>query len=253
MPNKKTLLLITTTFLFGVATFFLYAHIQHKEQLRAYQDSLTFSNTQVWDAYFLENAHNAVDTERYILPPATTNSSETTKRDLEILHKYQNERTKENIAEIEREIVLDGAYFGEETFVDIVSKTDRPDTLALMRFVLDFEFPLILEQKLKYDRVRPSYLDPTIIPVIDVPQHPAYPSGHSAQAHLRALILSELDPQNKETYEKAAERIARNREIAGVHYPSDSAAGVIMARQIFEVLLKNVDFLTLLEQAKAEW
>ncbi len=33
-----------------------------------------------------------------------------------------------------------------------------------------------------------------------------------------------------------ADRIARNREIAGLHFPSDSAAGANLARQIFVIL-----------------
>ena len=66
-------------------------------------------------------------------------------------------------------------------------------------------------------------------------------------------MLSELDPKNRAVYLQAAKRIARNREIAGLHYPSDSKAGVILAGQLFKKLMKNPDFAERLKIAKTEW
>ena len=101
--------------------------------------------------------------------------------------------------------------------------------------------------------MRPSYLDPTLSTALPVPEHPAYPSGHATQAALIALVLSELDPENSAAYFTSADRIAQNREIAGLHYPSDSQAGKLIAQQLFPVLLRDEAFAQLLEEAKAEW
>jgi hypothetical protein len=53
-----------------------------------------------------------------------------------------------------------------------------------------------------------------------------------------------------------ADRIARNREIAGLHYPSDSAAGVVLANQILPLLI-GMDpasaYQKALTDAAAEW
>jgi hypothetical protein len=35
-----------------------------------------------------------------------------------------------------------------------------------------------------------------------------------------------------------AQRIARNREVLGLHYPSDSAAGKLLAEESFKILMQ---------------
>jgi hypothetical protein len=96
-----------------------------------------------------------------------------------------------------------------------------------------------------YQRRRPSQLAPGLMPPIPVPGHPAYPSGHSTQAHLMALCVKEVLPtgtvQNAlgEVIDELADRIARNREIAGLHFESDSKAGVNLAQSLLDVLSSN--------------
>ena len=72
-----------------------------------------------------------------------------------------------------------------------------------------------------YQRRRPSQLAPGLMPPIPVPGHPAYPSGHSTQAHLMALCVKQALPASVQTalgivIDELADRIARNREIAGL-------------------------------------
>jgi len=68
-----------------------------------------------------------------------------------------------------------------------------------------------------------------------VPGHASFPSGHSTQAHLIALCINDIFdtlPQQGAVLEDAwtlADRIARNREIAGGHYESDTNAGKAIA------------------------
>ncbi len=65
--------------------------------------------------------------------------------------------------------------------------------------------------------------------------------------------MSELDPKNADVYLQAANRIARNREIAGLHYPSDSKAGAMLAGQLYKKLMSNPEFVEHLKVAKTEW
>jgi hypothetical protein len=50
-----------------------------------------------------------------------------------------------------------------------------------------------------------------------------------------------------------SQRIARNREIAGVHYPTDSIAGFSLAHQTFERLKTCNLFTELVAEAVNEW
>ena len=109
----------------------------------------------------------------------------------------------------------------------------------------------ILSNKKYYDRVRPSILseelyslgiiDKILKPWIEIPTHPAYPSGHATQSMYIATILTHFDPDNKELYEQAAEEISTNREIAGLHYRSDSLAGYELGIKLAYKLI-NSDF-----------
>ena len=81
--------------------------------------------------------------------------------------------------------------------------------------------------------MRPSFLDTTLQPSIDIPQHPSYPSGHSTQINLIALFAKEKYPMFSAIYEKKANEYAINREYAGVHYKTDTQYGKIIAQYIF--------------------
>jgi hypothetical protein len=216
-------------------------------------EKLSFTSTQTWSPRFLQWAETAIDAPEIALPAPPKNTSNAVKKDLATLHTYQKARTERNIREIMQEINIYDALFGEQAFGELVDESRRPLTFELIKAVIELESPQIMKQKKIYNRVRPSYLDPTLKPIIDIPPHPAYPSGHATQAYLRAYVLSELDPENRDVYVKAAKRIARNREVAGLHYPSDSKAGQMLAGQLFTKLMHSPEFAKHLKEAKTEW
>src|SRR5262245_28093438 len=106
---------------------------------------------------------------------------------------------------------------------------------------------------------RPSQLCPAIVPMIDPPATPSFPSGHSLQAHLISNCLKAVRadwPQADGLLEYLAARVAENREIAGVHYPLDSEGGKSAAYSCFGILApeKGVGILTpLLNLARQEF
>jgi hypothetical protein len=114
--------------------------------------------------------------------------------------------------------------------------------------------------KIMYARPRPSQLCPALLPPIEVPGHASFPSGHSTQAHLMALCMDlvfnggPLQATMGDDLWTLADRIARNREIAGLHYPSDSHAGKAFAICV-QPLLKahSPTFMAAITDAQGEW
>jgi membrane-associated phospholipid phosphatase len=108
-------------------------------------------------------------------------------------------------------------------------------------------------------RPRPSQVCPALSPPVPVPGHPSYPSGHSTEAHLIEGVLNEMFTGTAQAATMAidlaalADRIARNREIAGVHYPSDSAAGKQLANAILPYMHQMDIYKSTLPIARAEW
>lgn len=249
----KQIVLFTLLILFLLLFFF----ISQKENSHEAQ-YLTFSNTQEWDT----ELYGMIETEAIIvkdarqhitLPEPPRNDSDITHQELEQLHAFQEERTPEKVEQIVREIDIETVSVGPYTFGEITNADTHPYTRHLLKSVLDEYDPIVMYFKNHFDRVRPSILDSTLTTAINIPGHPAYPSGHSSQAHLFAHIMSDIDPQNTDTYWKIADEVARNREVAGVHYPSDSEAGKLLAEQYYNLLKETVWYKTMLENARTEW
>lgn len=108
-------------------------------------------------------------------------------------------------------------------------------TALLVQAMLQVGLVVVMHYKNKFNRPRPSQIEPELRPLIDLPGHPGYPSGHATQTHLVAQALTAVVRNleiGKELFEIANE-ISVNREWAGVHFPSDTEAGKVLAREIF--------------------
>lgn len=94
---------------------------------------------------------------------------------------------------------------------------------------------LNLYLKSHFNRPRPYQLGPLlgkrIERTIPDPQTPSYPSGHAFDASMFSEALSQRHPQFREVFEDLAEQIAKSRIVAGVHYPSDCEAGIVLGRE----------------------
>jgi membrane-associated phospholipid phosphatase len=119
-----------------------------------------------------------------------------------------------------------------------------------------------------YRRVRPAQLYPGLLPPVATPGYASFPSGHATQAQLIYHCLSSvlpgygtansLEAVSEIVLAALATRIARNREIAGLHYPTDSVAGRALADGIFTIFLLNPPaamptYNSYYQLAKAEW
>ena len=148
------------------------------------------------------------------------------------------------------------------------SASSHPATYKLMHVANLLGTFMAMHYKGIYNRQRPSQLEPRLLPPLSVPGHASYPSGHATQAHLVRLCASKLIPIDRPDYDKLkidlwalAKRIARNREIAGFHYHSDTVAGHALALATFTYLEEDRNqadpeipsYATIFSAAQAEW
>ncbi len=125
--------------------------------------------------------------------------------------------------------------------------------------VIYYKYGVINGVKAYAARPRPSQVCPALLPPVPVPGHPSYPSGHATEAHLIRLVLADA-LNNQARYQALnddlltlANRIARNREIAGLHYPQDRQAGQALAASILPLLQTTDVYKTALIAARGEW
>ena len=67
---------------------------------------------------------------------------------------------------------------------------------------------------------------------IDCMKTPAYPSGHSTQAHLFACLLAKEHSGHYNQFKQLANMISHSRLMARAHYPSDCKFGEKVAQYI---------------------
>ena len=88
------------------------------------------------------------------------------------------------------------------------------------------------DSKYAYNRNHPSDLDPTVAPVVAVPQSPSYPSEHAAAAGAAAAVLAYLFPDKATSLADMANEAATSRVMAGVAFPSDAFSGLDLGQGV---------------------
>ena len=94
--------------------------------------------------------------------------------------------------------------------------------------------------------------------MIPTPPHASYPSNHALQSQLVALALTALftDAAVRKAVggvlDALADRIAANREVAGVHFQSDTRAGQKLAADILPLLRATKTYQAVEKEARAE-
>ncbi len=189
------------------------------------------------------------------LAPPPANDSPETRADLDAMLEMQtNQRTPENVKLILEEHLI--SEVGEEPplleRIGFESETMPKTRKFIDAYINEVNF-FILREKQTINRARPTQLEPKLTTVVEIPPHPAYPSGHAGQNYIIALALAELDPAHKEKYIEIAKQVASRREIAGVHYHGDSVAGFYVAEQVAGKLKDVPDIQALKKDASAEF
>ena len=121
----------------------------------------------------------------------------------------------------------------------MIDPSRMPAMNLFMRVARRIGEHIVMVLKGEFRCPRPSQLCAAIVPMIDPPATPAYPSGHSLQARLIARCIGgttlSIVPQH--LLYNLADRIGENRIIAGIHYRNDHTAGVAVANWCHDRLL----------------
>lgn len=88
------------------------------------------------------------------------------------------------------------------------------------------------DAKYAYWTIRPFQLDPQFRTVVPTPNHPSYPAAHACYSMASALVLAHLFPRDAEALRSLGKVAGASRIWAGIHYPSDVAAGEQIAERV---------------------
>lgn len=93
------------------------------------------------------------------------------------------------------------------------------------------------DAKYAYWVPRPKQVDPSIKPLIGVPNHPSYPSNHSCISTTAALVLSHFFPHAGPHLLGIASDAGLSRIYAGLHFRFDVDAGEEIGRKVATVAI----------------
>ena len=88
-----------------------------------------------------------------------------------------------------------------------------------------------------YQRPRPSQFDSTIVPMIETPLSPSYPSEHGVVAAAAATVLGYLFPERKSEFDAMASKAGFSRLYAGTEFPSDVTEGMLLGGAIADEVI----------------
>ena len=101
--------------------------------------------------------------------------------------------------------------------------------------------PIILSLKRYYNRPRPKELAKKLgLPLDTFPLKtagsPSYPSGHATEGTLVSMLIADLVPlEHRKNILDIGKRMGEGRQIAGAHYPSDTAFGIKLGKHLYKL------------------
>jgi acid phosphatase (class A) len=178
-----------------------------------------------------------------LLPPPPEAGSAQERAELDELLRLQAARTP---AAAQR--AADDATVSIFRFADALGNPPQfnprqlPRTAQLFSRIARDESLFMNSAKDAFGRPRPFVTEPRLAPVVAKPASASYPSGHSTWAVASAIVLADMLPERRAGIFARAEEYARNREVGGVHYPSDVAAGHLAGTALATELFLSAHF-----------
>ena len=167
------------------------------------------------------------------LPGAPALGSQEDQSDYEQTLAYQNSRTADDCARAATEVKITLSSFFGAPYGPLSSQ----EVSHYSKMFEDLYTELsgyIGSTKKQWSRPRPFVTHTDIKPCIKLDSSFSYPSGHSATSEFYARVLSVVLPDRADALKARAKQIALDRNIGGVHYPSDVRDGSLLGDQIFD-------------------
>lgn len=187
-----------------------------------------------------------------LLAPPPSPGSDADRADFAALLGAQNARTPADEARAVADRPVDAFRVGDVLGADF-NRERLPRTAELLDRLDDYVKGPIGAAKDFWCRPRPAASGP------DGPLKPlftargwSYPSGHNAFGRFAAIVLAQLYPERSAELFARGDRYGDGRVVAGVHFPSDAAAGKLAGVLIAETALSDPSFVFALERAKEE-
>lgn len=95
----------------------------------------------------------------------------------------------------------------------------------------------VFDTKYTYWAIRPVQLDPALTTLFPTPNHPSYPSAHSAISTATMDVLAYLYPTRAFTFRSIAIESGWSRIVAGIHFPSDIESGTILGHKVGQAVI----------------
>lgn len=187
-----------------------------------------------------------------MLPPPPADDSPAGLADLDTLLQLQKERTPAQVERARRVNTQSVFTFARPVLGEWFKRQDLPRTAAIFE-VIDHEERDVIEAAKRFShRPRPYRRDPRIVPVVPKPGNDSYPSGHTSDAEVWAAVLTAAFPEYGPAFQDQVRETMWCRELAGVHYPTDTESGLMIGKAIGERMLASPAMQKALADIRAE-
>jgi len=186
-----------------------------------------------------------------VLPPPPAEESEAQKLDLQAVLDAQAGRSAEQATAAQKESDLTVFQFAS-VLGSGFSAEKLPKTAAFFGHVYEDSIDILGAAKDKWKRPRPFVNNTEVHPAGEKPKSASYPSGNSLLGYVYAIILADILPEKHDEIFAKGVQIGDARVVAGVHYPTDVAAGRLAAVEIANALARSPAFQAEFEAAKTE-
>ncbi|RYG75553.1 phosphatase PAP2 family protein [bacterium] len=175
-----------------------------------------------------------------ILPPPPVDDSPAGLADLSVLLYVQANRTPEQIAFAKKMESPSVFEMGREFMGPWFTRENLPKTADILRDVTKVADKVKEDAKKNWQRPRPYVRSQLVSPVVGKPgDSGCYPSGHTYGVAVSDFVLTAAFPEHSAQFDEMIHRVMWGRILGGVHFPTDTEAGRLLAKDVVEKMLKT--------------